>query len=162
MPRVTQLPRGRTPELERLNDEPGRWIGDGEVKASASRGAHRFTYTEDVEWVAGGSLLLMRWTYGGQSGEEHGITVMGYDPDERKYFSYSFDAQGKTNRFMGTLDGDTLILDRMNPFERDGKRTRSRYVSERISAGRRAFRTEISTDEGLWTPLTEGTATKEP
>ena len=104
--------------------------------------------------------MLMQWVFRDPNGEGRGITVMGYDIDERKYFSHTFDERGKVVRFKGVLDADTLILERIDPFERDGAVVGSRYVSRRVSPTHRVFKTEISRDGGPWAAIVEGTATK--
>ncbi len=137
----TQQPPKRSPQHERLDESVGRWIGKGEVKATASNPASKFTYTEDVELLPGGFFLLMRRTSKDSTGTDHGITVMGYDSAKQLYFSETYGGRGDHNSFSGTLDGQTLILNRMNPFTRDRKVVKSRYVSVRLSPTVRSFRT---------------------
>lgn len=155
------MTRPRPPGMQELAREVGRWLGRGRVVATPSRPAYEFTYTEDVEWLPGGSFLLMQWVHRGPQGEGRGITVMGYDGEERSYFSHTFDEAGKVNRFKGRLEGRRLVLDRVNRYERDGKVVLSRYIRETASPTRHLFRTEVSSDGRSWSTIVEGVATKE-
>lgn len=159
---MTRHPRPRTPELEKLANWVGRWVFQGHVKASSSHPAYEWNSTEDVEWLPGGSFLLMQWAYRAPNYDGLGITVMGYDVNEKAYFSYTFDELGRVVRFKGRLEGDTLILDRADTFERDGKVMMSRRVYQRVSPTRQVFRGEISHDNASWRTIEEGTATKVP
>lgn len=150
------------PEQKWMDSEVGRWIGEGEVKASPFGPAGKFTYTEDVEWAPGGFFQVMHWEWNGADGETKGLTVMGYSAQRKVYFSRSFDfTNGDAWGLEGTVEGDTLTLTSPE-VNRDGKLMKNRYVSTRLSPTSRSFKMERSTEGGPWSTYMEGEATKTP
>lgn len=150
------------PEQTWMESEVGRWIGEGEVKASPFGPAGEFTYREDVEWAPGGLFQIMHWEWSGPDGEAKGLTVMGYSAQRKVYFSRSFDfTNGDAWGLEGTVEGDTLTLTSPE-VNRDGTLMKNRYVSTRLSPTSRSFRMERSTEGGPWSTYMEGKATKTP
>ena len=155
-----QQPPKPGPEHKWMDDGVGRWIGEGEVKASPFGPAGKFTYTEDVEWAPGGFFLVMHWEWKGPEGEARGLTVMGYNSEKKMYFSRTFDfTSGHTSSGEGPVEGDTLTLNSPE-FKRDGKLMKTRYVSKRLSPTFHSFKIEYSTEGGPWSTIMEGKATK--
>ena len=146
------------PEHKWMDDGVGRWIGQGEVKASPFGPAGKFTYTEDVEWAPGGFFLVMHWGSKNPSGESKGLTVMGYNAEEKVYTSRSFGGWGETWAFKGTLQGDTLTL--TSEGKRGGKLVKGRYINKQLSPTSYSFKMENWTEGGGWSTIMEGKATK--
>ena len=150
------------PEHKWMDYFVGRWTGEADVKASPFGPAGKFTYTEDVEWFPGGFFQVMHWEEKGPNGEAKGLTVMGYNAEEKVYFSRTFDgSRGTVSSGKGMVEGDTLTL--TNPeFKKDGKLTKTRYVGKKLSPTSWAFKVEFSTEGGPWSIMMEGKATKTP
>ncbi len=149
------------PEHKWMDYFVGRWTGEGDVKASSFGPAGKFTFTEDVEWAPGGFFLVMHWEWKGPQGQAKGLTVMGYNAEEKVYFSRSFDSGGDTWSFKGPVAGD--IWTGTSPeFKRDGKVMKTRYVNQRLSPTSYSFKMERSTEGGPWPTYMEGKATKTP
>ena len=157
-----QQPPKPGPEHKWMDSGVGRWIGEGEVKASPFGPAGKFTSTEDVEWAPGGFFQVMHWEWKGPEGEAKGLTVMGYNAQKKVYFSRSFDfTDGGAWGFEGTVEGDTLTFTSPE-FKRDGKLMKTRYVSIRHSQPSHSFKMEYSTEGGPWSTYMEGKATLAP
>ncbi len=159
-----QQPPKPGPEHKWMDQFVGRWTGEADVKASPFGPAGKLTYTEDVEWAPGGFFQVMHWESKGPEGQAKGLTVMGYNAEEKVYFSFTF-IGGNVSSGKGpvTVEGDTWTLTLNHPeFKRDGKLVKSRYVSTRLSPTSHSFKMERSTEGGPWSTFMEGKATKTP
>ena len=157
-----QQPPKPGPEHKWMDQVVGRWIGEGDVKASPFGPAGKFTYTEDVEWAPGGFFLVMYWEWKGPGGQAKGATVMGYNAEEKVYFSRTFDftGGGASSIKKGPVEGDTWT-GTSPEFKWDGKLMKTRYVSKRLSPTSHSFKMEYSTEGGPWSTFMEGKATKQ-
>ena len=147
------------PEHKWMGYFVGHWTAEADVKASPFGPAGKFTYTEDGEWFPGGFFVVMHWEEKGPRGEAKGLTVMGYNAEEKVYTSHGFDgSRGKTSAFKGTVQGDTLTL--TSEGKMGGKPVKSRYIAKQLSATSFSFKIETSTEGGPWSTIMEGKSTK--
>ncbi len=158
---LPQQPPKPGPEHKWMDYLVGRWTGEADVKASPFGPAGKLTYTEDIEWFTGGFFLVMHWESKGPEGEDKGLVVMGYNPEEKVYFSRTFESSGSTSYFKGPVEGDTWT-GTSPEFKRDGKLMKARYVNKRLSPTSYSFKMEYSTEGGPWSTYMEGKATKAP
>jgi hypothetical protein len=154
-----QQPPKPGPEHEWLGRFVGHWTFEADVKASPFGPAGKFTATEDAEWFPGGFFLVMHWEEKGPRGEAKGLTVMGYNAEEKVYTSHGFDgSRGKTYTSKGTVQGDTLTL--TSEGKMGGKPVKWRYISKELSPTSRSFKSEYSIEGGPWYTIMEGKSTK--
>ncbi len=156
-----QQPPKPGPEHKWMDYLVGRWTGEWEAKASPIGPAGKSTFTEDIEWFPGGFFLVMHWESKGPEGEDKGLVVMGYNADEKVYFSRTIDSRGGAYSVEGPVEGDTWT-GTSPEFKRDGKLMKTRYVSKRLSPTSSSFKMEYSTEGGPWSTYMEGKATKRP
>ncbi len=156
-----QQPPKPGPEHKWMDYFVGRWTGEADVKASPSGPAGKFTFTEDIEWFTGGFFLVMHWEWKGPKVETKGLVVMGYNAEEKVYFSRTYDSTGNASSVKGPVEGDTWTATSPE-FKRDGKLVKSRYVNKRLSPTSYSFKIETSTEGGPWSTIMEGKATKTP
>ncbi len=156
-----QQPPKPGPEHKWMDDFVGRWTGEGDMKASPFGPAGKLTYTEDVEWFPGGFFLVMHYEAKDPKGEAKGLVVMGYNAEEKVYFTRTIDSWGEDFSFKGPVEGDTWT--QTSPeFKRDGKLMQTRYVQKILSPTSYSFKMEYSTAGGPWITYMEGKSTKTP
>ena len=156
-----QQPPKPGPEQEWMGCMVGHSTGEADVKASPFGPAGKFTYTEDIEWFPGGFFLLMHWEGKGPRGAFKGLTVMGYNAEEKVYTLHAFDgSRGETYTSKGTMQGDTWTV--TSEGKMGGKPVKSRYIGKGICqpSSSFTFKIENSTEGGPWLTIMEGKATK--
>ncbi|MEE9236079.1 MAG: DUF1579 family protein [Candidatus Acidoferrales bacterium] len=153
-----QQPPKPGPEHKWMGCFVGHWTGEADVKASPFGPAGKFTYTEDIEWFPGGFFLLMHWEAKGPRGETKGLTVMGYNAEEKVYTLHYFDSRGQTGSSKGTVQGDTWTV--TGESKSGGKLVKGRYIAKGICQPSFSFKIEDSTEGGPWVTIMEGKATK--
>jgi hypothetical protein len=157
-----QQPQPAEPDSHQkwTQQDAGRWIGQGEIKASPFGPAGTISYTEDVDVAPEGRFLVMHWDWKHPQGEGKGLTVMGYHSQRKAYRSWTFDfATGYASYKEGPMEGNTLTLTSPE-FERDGKVMKTRYVSMEITPTSGSFKMEYSSDGGPWVTYMEGNKSK--
>ena len=94
----------QSPELQKLNPLVGKWMSEGEVRATGTTPAMKIKGTDIYEWVCEGKFLLHRVDV--MMGEEkvEVIEMIGYDADAKNYPMRSFDNQGNFNTMHFTVD----------------------------------------------------------
>ena len=150
-----QQPPKPGPEHEWMGCMVGHSTGEADVKASPFGPAGKFTYTEDIEWFPGRFFLLMHWEMKDPKGEAKGLTVMGYNAEEKVYTLHSFDSRGQTSHSKGTVQGDTWTV--TSEGKKGGKLVKSRYIKKGICQPSSSFKIEGSTEGGPWSTFMEGT-----
>jgi hypothetical protein len=102
-----QMPKP-APELKNYDYFAGTWKLEGEAKPGPMGPGGKMTMTEEIHWMKGGFFLVTHSTFSGAGmGEGTGISIMGYDPDEKKYTYNEFNSFGEATKSAGTFDGKT-------------------------------------------------------
>lgn len=93
------------PEHRRLEIFVGEWRTEGEVLASDSSPAVRFTALDTYEWLAGGFFLLHHVDAQMGDTQVKALEVIGYDAASQTYTTHSYDNLGGSIAYQGILSG---------------------------------------------------------
>src|SRR5437879_5075347 len=106
---VAQAPSKPGPEQKRLEVFLGKWISQGEAKASPYGLAGKITATETFEWLPGGFFMIHRSE--GRQGtiDVKWTEIIGYDARKKMYTTHTFDNFGNAALWEGTWRGNTLV-----------------------------------------------------
>ena len=157
---LAQAPQMPTPgpEHKRLGYFAGTWTGEADMKESPFGPAGKVTSTEHNEWFSGGFFLVLHSKVKGAMGEVNGLSLMGYNAEERVYTYYAANSAGMAELARGTLVGDTWNW--TSEAKMGGKLTKSRFVIKELSPTSYTFKWDISADGQTWSTIMEGTSTK--
>lgn len=146
-----------SPELKKQDFFVGTWRLEGTTKSSPfGAGGEKFESTENLEWMPGGFFLVAH-SYSG--GKLAGVTVIGYDSQEKVFTHTSFDSNGKTELWKGTAEEGSWVW--MRDGTLGGKPMRVRLTIKKLSSSSYSFMEDIKPAEGgNWSTVAEGTGTK--
>jgi hypothetical protein len=146
------------PEVRRLEVFLGKWITQGEAKASPYGPAGRVTAMETFEWLPGAFFMLHRSE--GRQGmiEFNWVEVLGYDARKKIYTTHTFDNFGNSVLWEGTWRDNTLtwIADSYIA----GKALKERCMITAKSATIIVGKCEYATDGKTWQPNVDITWTR--
>src|SRR5215472_10481099 len=144
-------------ELKKQDFFVGTWTLEGTTKSSPyGPGGQKFKSTEQLEWMPGGFFLLVH-SYSGD--KLAGVTVIGYDSQEKVFTHTSFDSNGKTELWKGTAEDGNWVW--MRDGTLGGKPMRVRLTIKKLSSNSYSFMEDIKPAEGgNWSTVAEGTGTK--
>jgi hypothetical protein len=97
-------PPVRGPEHDRLACFLGDWRAEG-VNYDAEGNRTPWLSDEHVEWLPGEFFVVQRW----QANPDQpfsGLGVIGYDPQEQRYFTRSFENHGFFRDYAMDVDGE--------------------------------------------------------
>jgi hypothetical protein len=147
------------PEHARLAYNVGAWRFEGEAKASSFGPGGKFSGTETCEWFSGEFAIVCRATSRGPMGTVKGMSILGYDPEEKVYTYYGIDSAGYGGLGKGSVTGDTWTW--TGEMKVKGKLMKSRFTIKEVSRDSYTARSEISEDGGPWTVESESSGTRE-
>jgi hypothetical protein len=145
------------PAHKRLAYFVGTWTAEGEAKASPFGPAGKFSVKERNEWFTGGLFLVTHADEKGPLGEVKGLSIMGYDPDQKVYTYYAINSAGMIEASKGTVSGDTWTW--TSDTKAGGKMVKSRFTVKEVSPTSYNYKFETA-DGGNWTTIMEGTCNK--
>jgi hypothetical protein len=104
-------PMGPPEEIKQFDVMVGVWDAVGHYKWDPSdtvwtpfRGVARY------DWVAGGAALYSGYRQNTMGMEMHGVSLMGYDRELKKYYTTWLDnLSGRVSIYYGDFDGETMI-----------------------------------------------------
>jgi Protein of unknown function (DUF1579) len=147
------------PELRKLDYFAGTWHLQGEMKASPYGPAGKISSVARNHWMSGGYFLISDSTEIAPTGPDSSMAIFGYDPDEKVYTYHSINSLGESEDSKGVMTGDSWSW--VNETKMNGKVTKGRFSAKEISATSYTFKFEMTTDDGDWQTIMEGTAKKE-
>jgi hypothetical protein len=145
------------PEHQKLDYFTGNWTCESDMKPGPMGPGGKMTMTDDSKWMDGNFFVVIHNQFKSAAmGSGSGIAFLGYDADEKKYTYNEFNSFGETVLSKGTVDGDawTWIGDMKQPA---GK---GRFSEKILSPTSYSFKFEMSSDSAKWTPIMDGTCTK--
>jgi hypothetical protein len=146
------------PELKRLAYFKGTWTVQGDAKPNQYGPGGKMTETEANDWMQGGFFLLCHVDFKSAMGDGTGLSVMGFNPDEKVYTYDSFNSWGEAEHATGTVTGDTWTW--LSESKMMGKATQTRFTIKEGSPESYTFKFEMTGPEGAWKTVMDGTATK--
>jgi hypothetical protein len=146
------------PEQERLKYFVGKWNFEFEMKQSPFGPAGKVEGTDRNEMMPGGFFLISHSKGKGTMGEIRGLSIFGYDADEKVYTYYSVNNWGEKELAKGTVDGNTWTWNAES--EMGGKDVKTRFTVNEVSPTSYTMKFDAMSDSTSWTTLMEGKATK--
>ncbi|MEK6408005.1 MAG: DUF1579 family protein [Acidobacteriota bacterium] len=153
---ATQMPKPG-PEQKRLQHYVGTWNVEYEIKPGPMGAGGKMTGTDRSQWLPGGFFVVTHAEGKGSMGEMKGLSIMGYNAEEKVYTYDAFNNFGEAEHFKGTAEGDSLIW--TSESKMAGKPTKMRFTAKEISPTMYTMKLEMGADSG-WTTVMEGKATK--
>lgn len=150
---------GTSEQIKKLAYFVGLWTLEGEMMSSELGPPGRFTGTHRNELASDGSSLISHWDERRPSGTESGTAVYSYDPVNNNYKYHGTSSEGETEDSIGTLQGDTWTWLSSLRLPSAGL-ARGRFVIKQILATSYDFHFEISSQNGEWTTVMKGKASK--
>jgi hypothetical protein len=156
---LAQAPARRAgPEQTRVGYFAGRWIVEGEYKASPNGPGGNYKGSETCEWFSGGFHLVCRSEGNGPMGFGTGLSIMSYDPAERAYTYHAINSFGDGFFVRGTVNGPVWTFN--SEYKVDDKHRRTRVTLTEKSRTSYEFRMETSIDGSPWMVIDEAKGTK--
>lgn len=145
-----------SPELKKQDFFVGTWKLEGTTKSSPyGPGGQKFESSEHLEWMPGGFFLLAH-SYSDKKLE--GVTVIGYDPNEKVFTHTTFNSTGRTELWKGTAEDDTWTWTRGGI---GGKPVKVRLSIKKTSSNSYSFVQDVQpAGGGDWSIVAEGTGTR--
>jgi hypothetical protein len=146
------------PEHQKLAYFVGRWNIEGTVQASPMGPAGSITATDTCEWFAGGFHIVCKSDGRGPAGEMHGLNLLGYNAEKKRYTYYGIDNSGWGDGATGEVVGDTWNWESEATY--GGQVVKTRYTIKQLSPDSYTWRLETSMAGGPWTLGGEGRETR--
>ena len=153
---ASQMPKPG-PEHKKLQYFVGTWNVEYDIKASPMAPAGKMTSTDRIQWLPGGFFLVTNSEGKASFGEFKGLSVMGYNAEEKVYTYDGFDSLGHAEHYKGTMQGDSLIW--TSESEMAGKTTKWRIIAKQISPTLYTMKLEMGAED-VWITVMEGKGTK--
>jgi hypothetical protein len=152
----TLLSAQTSPEAENLNYFAGTWRLEIHLRDSLVSG-RVFFGTEHNEWLPGRSLILSRPDESNALGA--GVTVMGYNREQRAYTYHQIKATGQEQDLFGTFQDGSWVWTSHETLA-NSKSLQTRLIMKTISKTCYSLVLETADDEQNWTVVMDGIATK--
>ncbi len=146
------------PEHQKLSYFAGKWASEGETKPSPFGPGGKFTFTETCEWYAGGFAIVCHSEGKMPEGTMKGLSIMGYDPEEKTYVYFETNSMGESIFSRGTVEGDTWTW--ANEAKMGGKPVRVRFTLKQVSADSATYKFEIGSGNEPMKLVMEGKQTR--
>ena len=146
------------PEHKKLDYFAGKWTMDGEMKPSPFGPGGRVTGTDNCEWFGGGFHVVCHGDGKGPTGPMKGLSILGYNTEEKAYTYYGIDSTGMGSGAKGSLSGSVWTWNGEDKL--GGKLVKSRYTITQTSPSVYAFKWEVSEDGKTWNAVMEGKETR--
>ena len=154
---MEQLKAG--PEQKKLDVLAGAWTLNGDMKPGPAGSGGKSLETETCDWMEGGFFLICH-THFKIAGlpDGTGLTVMGYNADDKTYSYREFNSYGEFVDSRGTVDGDTWTW--TNDQKMGAMTMKGKFTMKNVKVGSYDFAYEVSQDGTKWTTVVDGNATK--
>jgi hypothetical protein len=146
------------PEVSKLGYFVGAWKSEGEIKENSFMPAGKMTSSDKCEWFTGGFAVVCHSTGTGPMGSVHGLGILGYSADEKKYTYHGIDSAGFAESSMGTVEGSNWTY--TSDEKMGGKTVHGRYSMTEVSPTEYTFKYETSEDGQKWALVMDGKTTK--
>jgi hypothetical protein len=146
------------PEVKRLAYNIGTWNLEHEAKPFGPMPGGKFRATETCDWYAGGFFVMCQWKGTSPIGPSHGVSFLGYDPNEKVYTYRGFESTGDVIDAKGTVDRDTWNW--TSEPKMGSHRAAGRVTIRHVSATEYMFKLEISESGRGFSVVQESTAHK--
>ena len=146
------------PEVKKLGYFVGHWKSEGEMKPGPMGPGGKMTSDSHCSWMTGGWFVVCNEDGSGAMGKMHGMGVLGYDANEKKYTYNGFNSMGENEKATGTVDGKVWTYTAESMM--NGKMVKGRYTITETSSTGYDFKLETSEDGNTWTPMMEGKVMK--
>ena len=154
-----QAPPKPGPEVQKLAYFAGRWNEVVDMKPSPMGPGGRMTVSSSCEWFSGGFFLVCRSDGTGPTGATHGLGILGYNTESKRYTYYSIDNSGMSGPVAyGDLAGDTWTWtteDTMN-----GQQVKSHFTIKQVSQDSYTWTWEMAMGGGPFAVMATGTDTR--
>jgi hypothetical protein len=147
------------PEHAKLGFFVGKWTSEGDMKPSPYGPGGKFTFTQNCEWLSGNFALLCHSEGQMMGMTVKGLSVMSYDPEEKKYIYFESNNMGENTYSKGTVDSDTWTWtsdNRMN-----GKTVHSQFTLKRLSDDSASYKFEMGAGSDPLALVMEGKQTRQ-
>lgn len=145
-------------EHQKLHYYLGRWSIKSDSKASPFGPAGKNSGTQVVEVGPGGFTIVFRSNIRTPAGPIQGLGLMGYDVGDKAYTYYGCDSTGDCGSGKGTIQDKTwswTTEDRVG-----GKVIKGHFTLDETSATSYTYKYEMQGDDGAYSVVEEGKATK--
>jgi len=147
------------PEHQKLAYFAGHWNEVGVMKPGPMGPGGQLTSTSTCEWFAGGFSIVCRSDGKGPTGETHGLGILGYSTERKRYTYYGVDNSGMGGDLSyGDLTGDTWTWEGESLM--GGKPVKGHYTIKQVSPDSYTWKWEMSFGGAPWTLIAEGTDTR--
>ena len=155
--RAPQMPKP-APEIKRLQYFVGTWKSDYEIKPGPMGPGGKMSTVDQSRFMPGGFFIETRTDGKGAIGVLKGLSVMGYNNQEKVYTYDAFNNLGEADHFKGAVQGDTWTW--TSDGQMEGKPTKLRFTAKEVSRTMYTMKFEMEVG-GNWTTVMEGKATKQ-
>jgi hypothetical protein len=146
------------PEHQKLAYFVGRWTIEGTMQPGPMGPGGPMTGTDTCEWFAGGFHIVCKSDGRGPAGEMHGLNLLGYSSERKRYTYYGIDNSGWGDGATGELVGDTWNWESEATY--GGQPVKTKYTLKQVSPDSYTWRMEMSMAGGPWTLGGEGRETR--
>ena len=154
-----QAPPKPGPEVQKLAYFAGRWNETADMKPSPMGPGGKMTVASTCEWFSGGFYLVCRGDGTGPMGPTHGLSLLGYSTERKRYTYYGIDNEGMGGDMSyGDVTGNTWVWEGESLM--GGKPVKGHYTIKQVSPDSYTWKWEMSFAGAPWTLMAEGTDTR--
>jgi hypothetical protein len=153
-----QGPPTPAPELKKLEYFVGSWSLTGDMKPGAMGPGGAMSEDERCEWMDGNFFLVCHADFRSSMGNGSGLSIMGYNTDDKGFNYREFNSWGEFMESKGSLEGETWTW--TSDEKMGGQTMKSRFTMKITSPTTYNFSFEMSQDGTKWTDVMDGKATK--
>ena len=146
------------PELKKLDYFVGNWDSTGDSKPGPMGPGGTMTMQTNAKWMDGGFFVVQNNSFKSPMGDGTGMSLIGYDPQEKVYTYYEFNSMGEAFQAKGNVDGDTWTW--LSDMKMGPQTAKSRFTEKILSPTAYNFKFEMSMDGTTWNTVMDGKATK--
>lgn len=141
------------PEHKKLGVFVGTWNDEAVMKPGPFGPGGKMNLTETCDWFTGGFSLVCHTDTTGYLGHLKTLTVLTYDPEEKKYRLHEFNSVGWSEAAEGTVDGDTWTF--LGESKIGGRMVKTRSTIRMSTPDSALMMSEVSVEGGPMTLLME-------
>ena len=147
------------PEVQKLAYFAGRWNETADMKTSPMGPGGKMTTASSCEWFPGGFYVVCRGDGTGPMGPTHGLGILGYSTESKRYTYYGIDNSGMGGGpAYGNVAGDTWTWE--DESQMGGQTVKGRYTIKQVSADSYTWTWEMSMGGGPFAVVATGTDTR--
>jgi hypothetical protein len=157
-----QVPSGPPkpgPEQEKLAYFVGKWVSEGEAKATAFGPGGKYTASETCEWFTGKFAVVCKNDGIMMGGAYKDINVLSYDTYAKTYVYFETNNWGETVFSRGSFVGDTWTWSNDTPM--GDKVVHGRFKMKQTSPDVATYTFEMGTGSDPMTLVMEGKQTRQ-